>query len=303
MVLRGTEARRQEVSNLPSGGKGVSRLANYVRTGVALAKGGVTLSSILLFPIRRRLPRPRCEIALRTGVTIVSPPEEPLLSMFLDIWVTSCYAQRPLELPRGATVIDVGAHVGLFALWVAASHPEAKVIALEPSPGICGFLRDNVSRNRLENITVVQAACGGRRGEELLYSRGPGAMNTLYARDLYGSQFRPLGKTPVLTLDDVFERFAVESCEFLKLDCEGAEYEILFKASADTLRKVERISLEYHMGVTDHAPQELVDFLGSRGFEVELLPPLDVESGYLHAVRRKSERITRSAGRGMRSAG
>lgn len=84
-----------------------------------------------------------------------------------------------------------------------------------------------------------------------------------------------------------FERFAVESCEFLKLDCEGAEYEILFKASADTLRKVERISLEYHMGVTDHAPQELVDLLGSRGFEVELLPPLDVESGYLHAVRRK----------------
>ena len=45
--------------------------------------------------------------------------------------------------------------------------------------------------------------------------------------------------------------------------------------------------MEYHMGVNDHAPQELVGFLGARGFEVELLPPLDVESGYLHAVRRK----------------
>jgi len=287
MALRETEARRQEASEVAGRGRWVNRLANYVRTGVALAKGGVTLSSILLFPIRRRLPHPRCELRLKNGVTIVSPPEEPLLSMFLDIWATSCYAQRPLELPRGATVIDVGAHVGLFALWVAASHPEANVIALEPSPGICGFLRDNVSRNRLENITVLQAACGGHSGEELLYARGPGAMNTLYARDLYGSQFRLLGKTPVLTLDDVFERFAIESCEFLKLDCEGAEYEILFKASADTLRKVERISLEYHMGVTDQAPQELADFLGARGFEVALLPPLDVEGGYLHAVRRK----------------
>jgi FkbM family methyltransferase len=238
MTSRGIEARRQEVSDLVGRGRWVSRLANYVRRGVALAKGGMTLSSILLFPVRRRLPHPRCEIELKTGITIVSPPEEPLLSMFLDIWVTSCYAERPLELPRGATVVDVGAHVGLFAIWVAASHPEAKVIALEPSPGICGFLRDDVSRNRLENIAIVQAACGGQRGEELLYSRGPAAMNFLYARDLYGSHFRPLGKTRVLTLDDVFERFAVQSCEFLKLDCEGAEYEILFKARADTLRKV-----------------------------------------------------------------
>jgi FkbM family methyltransferase len=264
-----------------------SRLTDYIRAGVSLHKGGMTLGSILLFPFRHRFLHPRCEVTSKNGVTIVSPPEEPLLSMFLDIWVTSCYAPCPLDLPRGATVIDVGAHVGLFALWVAASHPEARVIALEPAPGICGFLRDNVSRNRLENITVVQAACGGRRGEELLYSRGPGAMNTFYARDLYGSQFRPLGRTLVLTLDDVFERFAVESCAFLKLDCEGAEYEILLNASAATLRKVERISLEYHIGLNDHAPQELVDFLASRGFEVTLLPPQDVESGYLHAGRRK----------------
>lgn len=57
------------------------------------------------------------------------------------------------------------------------------------------------------------------------------------------------------------------------------------------------------MGVNDHAPQELVDFLASRGFEVELLPPLNVESGYLHALRRKSERITGSVGHTMRSAG
>ena len=104
MALRGTEARRQEASDLAGRGRWVSRLANYVRTGVALAKGGVTLSSILLFPIRRRLPRPRCEITSKNGVTIVSPPEEPLLSMFLDIWVTGCYAPRPLELPRGAAV-------------------------------------------------------------------------------------------------------------------------------------------------------------------------------------------------------
>jgi len=75
MALRETEARRQEASDVAGRGRGVSRLANCVRTGVALAKGGMTWSSILLFPIRRRLPRPRGEIALRTGVTDQAPQE------------------------------------------------------------------------------------------------------------------------------------------------------------------------------------------------------------------------------------
>ncbi len=261
------------------------KVESWLTAARMLVRAGARPGSILLYPLRRRLPNPRIRIDLRSGISILSPPGEPLPEMLEEIWVNRCYAPEGLKVAAGHTIVDVGAHVGLFTLWAATSNPGIRIISLEPSPQVCEFLRKNVSINRLDNVAVLQSACGGRRGERVLYSRGPGAANTFYTRDNYNSSFFPIAATSVITLDDLFEDFDVRTCGFLKLDCEGAEYEILMNAAKETLNKVQRISAEYHVGLNEYTPEQLVDFLRAYGFEVHRMPMPNAEVGYLYARR------------------
>lgn len=247
----------------------------------------MTLGSVVLYPLRRHcLKNAEKWIRLKDGTSFSSPETDNLLFLFEEIWIDGCYTKR-FGVPPGATVVDIGANAGVFTVW-ALKRGAARVIAVEPSPRMCEYLSRNVSLNHFSNVTVVQAACGGRTGEAILYSRGDELLNTLYRRDLVGSPFQPLCRTPVLTLEDIFNRYNVGTCHLLKLDCEGAEYEFLLNASDDTLSRVERIALEYHVGLNDHDPQELVSFLEAHGFDAEKTPLCapDNDSGYLYATRR-----------------
>jgi FkbM family methyltransferase len=263
----------------------IRRFGNRVKVASLLAGAGATSSSILLFPIRRRLRHPRCEINLRNGISIVSPPNEPLVSLVHEVWARRCYAPATVEAIPGATIIDVGAHAGVFALWAASTFPALRVIAVEPSAEMYRFLCLNIERNKLGNVSSLQAAVGGQRREAVLYHRGAAALNSLYTQDNYGSQFRPLERTQVVLLDDLFERFQVQSCPLLKLDCEGAEYEILFNTREETLQRIRQVAMEYHVGLNPHTPEEMMDFLASQGFKVVRLPLEDEEGGYLYATR------------------
>ena len=112
-------------------------------------------------------------------------------------------------------------------------------------------------------------------------------MNTLYSRDVLGSSFRPLGTVPLLTLDQVFAKFDLDRVGLLKLDCEGAEYEILLNSSDDTLRRISGVAIEYHLGLNDGTPQHLGEFLSKKGFDVTVLPPRSEEDGYMYAKIRE----------------
>jgi len=263
-------------------------ISAYTTALRALLQGGATLSSILLYPIRRRLPHARNQVDLRCGLSMISPRCEPLIPMFREIWVDRCYAPPALEVGSGDTVIDLGANVGVFTLWAATQWPGVRIVSVEPSSQMCEFLRHNITANGLDGVTIVQAACGGEPGEAVLYCRGPEVLNSLYARDILGRQFRPLEVAPVLTLDELCERFQIGECALLKLDCEGAEYEILFSSRDQTLARLRTIAMEYHIGLNDYQPQALANFLEEKGFGVCLLPLIDEEGGYLYARRRLS---------------
>jgi FkbM family methyltransferase len=255
-----------------------------------LRQARIRYRSICLYPIRRRGRNARCEVELEKGLSLVSGPDEPLINLIKEVFVDDCYRLAELQLRPGEVIVDIGANVGTFALAAARTFPQASIICVEPEASAHARLEHNVRHNGLSQIRMVHAACGGASGEQVLYARqlqmnAPAALSTLYTTDNYGSRFAPIATVPVVSLDRLFSTYNIAACGLLKLDCEGSEYEILLNADLDVLYKIRRLAMEYHVGLTDHTPDELVNWLDGCGFAVERQPLLDEEGGYLYARR------------------
>jgi FkbM family methyltransferase len=138
---------------------------------------------------------------------------------------TAIFVER---IGHGATVVDVGAHVGYYTLLAARLTGGAgSVIAFEPDPANCAVLRRHVKINGYRNVAVEQAAVADRNGsEEFTFGRGSGTGHL----GVDGSADRPTVVVPTLDLDSYLgSREARPS--FIKIDAEGAEVRVLRGAS------------------------------------------------------------------------
>lgn len=141
-------------------------------------------------------------------------------------------------------VVDIGGNVGLFSVRAAAIA--RRVIAYEPVAGNFEQLRANCAGRR--DIEAVHAAVAGRTGKLRIYrpvASGFTGRHSAY-RELAGLMSDAYDEVDAISLDELFRRHAIDRCDLLKIDCEGAEYEILHAAGDATLARVARIHAEYH---------------------------------------------------------
>ena len=72
-----------------------------------------------------------------------------------------------------------------------------------------------------------------------------------------------------LSLDDLIERLELERVDFMKMDCEGAEYPALLHCRPQTLSKIQTIALEFHdLRSAGFAPDDLARHLRQHGFTI-----------------------------------
>ncbi len=165
-----------------------------------------------------------------------------------------------------ATIIDVGAHYGYFSIFASLnSGPEATIIAVEPAQHNFEVLRRNIRDSRVENVYPIKVAISGQSGEANLYL-GRSENHSLF-REKEGQV--ETEKVRTLTLDSLLQEQDIEKVDFLKLDCEGAEYPILLDAGAPLLDRITTISMEFH----DLKRQEFTGIMLARhlkkhGFEI-----------------------------------
>jgi FkbM family methyltransferase len=207
----------------------------------------------------------------------------------MDVWIIkeTCldrqYERASVPIADGWTVIDIGAALGDFAIDVARRHPGCKVAAYEPFPESFALLQENLALNRVENVATYPYAISGGEGELRLSLVTAEAVQHSTARE--GVAPRGDVRVSSLTLDRAFADLGLSRCDYLKSDCEGAEYDIFFNASAGTLSRIRHICLEYHDGVTAYSHHDLAQFFEGRGFRVRRTPnPAHRHLGLLHAV-------------------
>lgn len=191
-------------------------------------------------------------------------PDDSLWGAVKDNLILREYERGGIRLAdcRGV-VVDAGAHVGLFALMAGAYA--SRVVALEPNPFNFALLNLNILKNTPSPIKGLQLGLWTHVGElELAQSGDSGS----------GSFVREGGIhycVSTTTLDDLLAD--LDTVDLLKLDIEGAEFEVLNQASEGALRKVRCIVAELHqIGAVDKRPG-LSKRLQSLGFDVQLLPP------------------------------
>ncbi len=170
-------------------------------------------------------------------------------------------------------VVDIGGNAGFFA--ARASKIAKRVITCEPVSYHFERLTMNCAeRHNIESLPMAIAAEPGRKKIYRPRLMNMTGVHSLY-RDMGGHMTDEYDEVDAITVNELFQRCTVDRCDLLKLDVEGAEYEILHSASKETLEKIKRIHGEYH-NVQPQDPRTRIahfqDFLKSKGYRVEIVP-------------------------------
>ena len=190
-----------------------------------------------------------------------------------------CYEPSvDFAIHKNFTVVDAGANVGTFTVMAALKAKNGRVISLEPNSRIFELLRENVKLNKLANVTCLEAALSPLSGKARFYESYSGGST----RENYTTNFVS-SIVEALSISDLMQRLGMDRIDLLKLDIEGAEFEIL--ESLRTRENVDRIVLELHP--TYGNVVKLVESLRSKGYEVSVKPAL-VGKGLLYAYARRA---------------
>ncbi len=183
------------------------------------------------------------------------------------------------------TILDIGANMGGFSLYAAMKCPNSQVYCFEPEDRNFGILTQNITINSLEKrVLAFQCAVASNSGYRTM-GIGSSPLNSLVMMDEYGVN----RSVRCITLQDIFKQQGLDRVDFIKMNCEGAEYEILMGCTRSDYERMPCISLEYHNLDTGQNGKWLANYLKNQGYQIERFTSYRGESGFIWA-RLKSAR-------------
>ncbi|MCX6815532.1 MAG: FkbM family methyltransferase [Candidatus Aenigmarchaeota archaeon] len=201
---------------------------------------------------------------LRNGLVMYARPNRVDAIAIIETSGDMQYTSE-FSIGKNDTVVDIGAHIGSFTLF--AAKMAKRVYAFEPNKDNWILLKKNIAINKIKNVTAVNAAVSGKNGFVKLYVN---TENTGGHR-LDNKYFSKAVSIKSVNLQSIVKQ-AGGKIDFLKVDCEGAEYDILFKGK-NVLDRVSKMALEYHDTKDfneEEGKKKLCEFLKKTGFTVKI---------------------------------
>lgn len=182
--------------------------------------------------------------------------------IYWEIFLYNSYHLFPDE-KTDPVIIDIGAHIGLAAIRFKQVYPDAEIHCYEPFPENYTQLTTNIQKCGLQRIHIHQKGVANTNRRATLYIHGSNSgAHSIFPVDR-------LSKTDEITLINLSEVLCNTStgrCDLIKLDCEGAEYEIIKSIDHDLASKIQGVMYEVHHD--KYNPQELVSHLETLGYQV-----------------------------------
>lgn len=185
-----------------------------------------------------------------------------------EIFVDNYYIPQGFEIQKGDTVVDIGAHIGTFSVF--ASGFASKIYSFEPLDENFQLLKENIAINNIGDIAVpFNSAVSDKTGKrEFFICSNNSAGHSFYFSESFCKNKKII--VPTVSLEDFVASNNISVINFLKIDCEGAEYDILLKCPTRVLNIVQKISMECHDIDSDRNVSLLEDFLKENGFAVNI---------------------------------
>lgn len=173
-------------------------------------------------------------------------------------------------------IIDIGAGLGDFTLLAAKKFPRASVAAFEPNPDQFRLLKENIKLNNIKNVNSYQVAVGTKKSYLLhLFSFN------IHASTVKTHQSKKSIKVKGLRLDN----FIKDKVDLLKIDCEGAEIDILKSISNNKMRLIKRIIIEYHNNIIQNEDKKILTILKKWPYKIIIKKnSLVSDTGYIFAT-------------------
>ncbi|QUH03950.1 FkbM family methyltransferase [Saccharopolyspora erythraea] len=219
---------------------------------------------------------------------------------------TDCYRLDLLNIPAGGTIIDVGAHIGLFSLFAAQRIPGVRLIACEPAPPSFACLAGNLTAFAPNAIALNTAVAEQPGSAELTYYPDAEAMTTLEADDEddrsnvaavasnlgiadsvqdYVQTFSRRTEqytVPVTTIGHIIADHDLSKVDLLKIDVERAELAVLRGIADSDWPRIHNIAVEVHD--VHGRLTEVVALLEQQGYRVEALQEDMYRGSSVHIV-------------------
>lgn len=219
------------------------------------------LGKLIRLPLRlipKKMVMPILQGSLRGKKWIVGSGEH-------GYWLGSYEYQKRLAfektIKRNTVVYDIGANVGYFSLLAAVlTGPQGQVAAFEPLPRNVEFLKKHIFLNCLDNIKVIEAAVSDHEGRAAFELGASTAMGHI-------GEVGELEVT-LVSLDGMLSRGELMPPDTIKIDVEGAEFEVL-QGARDLLTQYHpTLFLDTHQR---EAHQKAIQFLTDLNYQFEIL--------------------------------
>lgn len=185
------------------------------------------------------IPPPRNKFSLKSGETVYLSSNSHDSLTVMVIFCRNEYG----TIPKDSIVLDIGSNIGTYALY-AGLNGARKVYAFEPNPEAFSTLVKNIEKNDLSDIIIPLNLGVSDEDDKRIYIPSQSSpYNKSIERKSKGSI-----KVNTISLPSILHNIITDEVDICKMDCEGAEYEILDNMEQDDFSKIKELRLENHNG-------------------------------------------------------
>ena len=214
--------------------------------------------------------------SMKNGAKYFFRPGTEDFGIINEIYVVKEYHRLLNYIKKDSVVIDIGSQIGVFSIFAGLLNKNVKIYCYEPFEPNFNILKKNIKLNKLDlRIFPFKLGVSGKSGKrDFIFCPINTGGHGFYCKDSDKKI-----EIETTTLKNIFDQNKIKQCDFLKMDCEGAEYEIFYKTPKRYLDRIRSISMEYHK---NGDIKKLKKFLEKNDFKVSLIK---VAEGMLYAKK------------------
>lgn len=223
---------------------GLYSLHKLIRNWHVVALHAVTRDMYLPRKSRYRSPLILNTIKPEARITIKDNFD---LGTLMDIFRKKSYFYKDVNIEKDdKLILDVGAHIGLFAIFCALVHKHVKVYSYEPFHENYLLLLRNLKLNKLlDTVHHRNYAISGKEGTIKLYLSDSNLSHSTTI-DKWNVERNRSRLVRAVSLESVFHNEGLRRVDFMKMNCEGCEYDVLDRINACYLENISKLAIQCH---------------------------------------------------------